>query len=261
MNKTAKNSNEIPVVDELAQLELKLQSEIEKNDVLNATITANENEIKNLNDSNLKLADSLDAANKRIEELLNRKAFRESLNTSNNEDISEIVTEGMTVTPTEKVKHLEVGYNCEVVSVNKNKKTMVVKNKDNYSAHREETTVNISIFRIVAMFIFLLLSFSGFSQSDSTNVSMSGEVSTLLGAIFSLLSYLGISIPIPTVITAIILFIVRAVERYNMKKKTVEEIKSVINIDAADNTTPNLTETHKGLLYRLIDKIEKRKKK
>lgn len=163
------------------------------------------------------------------------------------------IKENSTVTPLESFEHLEKGFNCVVHKVGKDH--LIVSNKDNPDTHKERIKAPIKIFKLISILILVLFSSVLFGQNDTTNLD--SGVTTIVNGIFEVLDILGISVsPFRTIILAIVLFIIRRIEKKSTKEKIAKEIENTV----IDTPSISNSEIHEGGAFKnLINKLRGKK--
>jgi len=113
---------------------------------------------------------------------------------------------------------------------------------------------------ILGVIVTLFISFIGFAQSDSTKVVTTDEINStiqtvILPAVFNVLGATGINLtPFAAIISFLIMFIIRRIEKKNIKAKVVQDITTIVNSQGPKNEVMPLH--HIGLLRKLKDKLE-----
>ena len=115
------------------------------------------------------------------------------------------------------------------------------------------------ILSIAAMF---LISFTGYAQTDSSMVIVHDQfnkaVETIvLPAIFSLLGATGINLtPFAALITFIVMFIIRRIEKKRIDKKVANNLREIITTETDGSEKETLGDTHRNKLQRFLDRLE-----
>lgn len=114
------------------------------------------------------------------------------------------------------------------------------------------------IFSIAAM---LLIGFNSYAQTDSSMVVVHDQfnkaVETIaLPAIFSLLGATGINLtPFAALITFIVMFIIRRIEKKRLEKKVEANLRDIITTETDGSEKETLGDTHRNI-QRFLDRLK-----